>query len=118
MDAAGIGVQVLSHNQPGCQALDAAAAVSVAREVNDLLFEAVKAHPRRFAGLAALPTADPAAAAKELERAVTALGLKGAMINGATPAASWMRRNSGASSSVRRLSECRSICIRAGRSRL
>ncbi len=84
MDAAGIGVQVLSHNQPGCQALDAAAAVSVAREVNDLLFEAVKAHPRRFAGLAALPTADPAAAAKELERAVTALGLKGAMINGAT----------------------------------
>ena len=28
MDAAGIDMQVLSHNQPGCQALDAAAAVA------------------------------------------------------------------------------------------
>jgi predicted TIM-barrel fold metal-dependent hydrolase len=84
MDAAGIDVQVLSHNQPGCQGLAAAAAITAAREVNDLLFEAVKAHPRRFAGLAALPTADPSAAVKELDRAVTRLGFKGAMINGAT----------------------------------
>ncbi len=83
-DAAGIDLQVLSHNQPGCQALDATAAVPVAREVNDVLFETVKAHPERFAGLAALPTADPAAAARELERAVTRLGFKGAMINGHT----------------------------------
>jgi predicted TIM-barrel fold metal-dependent hydrolase len=84
MDAAGIDVQVLSHNQPGVQALDAGSAVPVAREVNDLLFEAVKAHPDRFLGLAALPTADPAAAVKELERAVGKLGFKGAMINGHT----------------------------------
>jgi predicted TIM-barrel fold metal-dependent hydrolase len=84
MDAAGIDVQVLSHNQPGCQALDAATAIPAAREVNDLLFEAVRAHPDRFLGLAALPTANPAAAAKELERAVTGLGFKGAMINGHT----------------------------------
>src|SRR5499427_1630379 len=87
MDAAGIDVQVLSHNQPGCQALDAASAVPMAREVNDLLFEAVKAHPERFAGFAALPTADPAAAVKELDRAVTGLGFKGAMINGHTQGA-------------------------------
>jgi predicted TIM-barrel fold metal-dependent hydrolase len=84
MDAAGIDVQVLSHNQPGCQALDADAAIPVAREVNDVLSEAVKAHPNRFAGLAALPTADPAAAVKELDRAVGKLGFKGAMINGHT----------------------------------
>jgi 2,3-dihydroxybenzoate decarboxylase len=84
MDAAGIDVQVLSHNQPGCQALDATAAVPAAREVNELLFETVEAHPDRFAGLAALPTADPAAAARELERAVTKLGFRGAMINGHT----------------------------------
>ena len=32
MDAAGIDMQVLSHNQPGCQALDAAAAIPTARE--------------------------------------------------------------------------------------
>jgi len=84
MDAAGIDVQVLSHNQPGCQALDADAAIPMAREVNDVLSEAVKAHPNRFAGLAALPTADPAAAVKELDRAVGKLGFKGAMINGHT----------------------------------
>jgi predicted TIM-barrel fold metal-dependent hydrolase len=84
MDAAGIDMQVLSHNQPGCQALAAAAAIAAASEVNDLLFEAVKAHPRRFAGLAALPTADPSAAVNELDRAVTRLGFRGAMINGAT----------------------------------
>ena len=84
MDAAGIDLQVISHNQPGCQALDAGAAVPLAREVNDFLFEAVKRHPTRFAGLAALPTADPAASVKELDRAVTKLGFKGAMINGHT----------------------------------
>jgi predicted TIM-barrel fold metal-dependent hydrolase len=84
MDAAGIDVQVLSHNQPGCQALDADAAIPMAREVNDVLSEAVKAHPNRFAGLAALPTADPAAAVKELDRAVSKLAFKGAMINGHT----------------------------------
>jgi predicted TIM-barrel fold metal-dependent hydrolase len=84
MDAAGIALQVLSHNQPGCQALKAEQAVQAAREVNDLLFEAVSAHPDRFLGFAALPTADPDAAEKELDRAVTRLGFKGAMINGHT----------------------------------
>jgi predicted TIM-barrel fold metal-dependent hydrolase len=84
MDAAGIDLQVLSHNQPGCQALDAAAAIPFAREVNDLLAAAVNAHPDRFAGFAALPTADPAAAVRELDRAVTRLGFKGGMINGHT----------------------------------
>src|SRR5438105_5608421 len=81
MDAAGIDVQVLSHNQPGCQALDAAAAIPLAGEVNDRMFQAIQAYPNRFAGLAALPTADPVAAVKELDRAVTKLGFKGAMIN-------------------------------------
>jgi predicted TIM-barrel fold metal-dependent hydrolase len=84
MDSAGIDVQVLSLNQPGCQALDAAAAVPKARDANDYLFQKIAAHPTRFAGLAALPTADPRAAAAELERAVTQLGFKGAMINGHT----------------------------------
>ena len=87
MDAAGIDLQVLSHNQPGCQALDAAAAIPLAREANDLLAEAIKTHPDRFAGLAALPTADPAQAVKEFDRAVTRLGFKGAVINGHTQGA-------------------------------
>jgi predicted TIM-barrel fold metal-dependent hydrolase len=84
MDAAGIDLQVLSHNQPGCQALEAGAAIALARDVNDLLFHTVKAHPDRFAAFAALPTADASAAVKELDRAITRLGFKGAMINGHT----------------------------------
>jgi predicted TIM-barrel fold metal-dependent hydrolase len=44
----------------------------------------VRRHPGRFAALAVLPTANPRAAADELERAVTKLGFKGAMVNGMT----------------------------------
>jgi predicted TIM-barrel fold metal-dependent hydrolase len=48
---------------------------------NDRLAAAVRAHPDRFAGFATLPTADPRAAADELERAVHDLGLIGALVN-------------------------------------
>jgi len=75
---------VLSHANPSLQKLDAATAVPLARRVNDRLHAAVERHPDRFAAFAALPTADPKAAADELERAVTRLGFKGAMIHGAT----------------------------------
>jgi predicted TIM-barrel fold metal-dependent hydrolase len=84
MDEAGIDIQVLSHANPSLQKLDAETAVPLARRVNDRLYAAVQAHPDRFAGFAALPTADPKAAADELERAVTRLGFKGAMVHGAT----------------------------------
>ncbi|HEV2334555.1 MAG TPA: amidohydrolase family protein [Stellaceae bacterium] len=84
MDEAGIDIQVLSHANPSLQKLDAATAVPLAHRVNDRLYEAVQRHPDRFAAFAALPTADPKAAADELERAVTRLGFKGAMIHGLT----------------------------------
>ena len=84
MDESGIDLQVLSHSIPGLQGVDAATGVPLARRVNDRLAETVRAHPDRFAGFAVLPTADPRAAADELERAVTTLGFKGAMINGLT----------------------------------
>jgi predicted TIM-barrel fold metal-dependent hydrolase len=84
MDEAGVDMQVLSHSMPGFQKLDAEIAVPMARRANDRLSEAVRAHPDRFAGFAALPTADPKAAADELERTVTRLGFKGAMVNGLT----------------------------------
>src|SRR5438105_753066 len=84
MDAAGIDMQVLSHGAPSVQRLDAELAVRLARGANDRLAETVRSHPDRFAGFAVLPTADPKAAADELERAVTRLGFKGAMINGLT----------------------------------
>jgi predicted TIM-barrel fold metal-dependent hydrolase len=82
MDEAGIDVQVLSHAAPATQRMDAETAVPVARQANDKLFEVIKNSKGRFQGFAALPTADPKAAADELERAVTRLGFKGAMIHG------------------------------------
>jgi predicted TIM-barrel fold metal-dependent hydrolase len=82
MDEAGIDVQVLSHGAPSAQKLPADIAADLTRRVNDRLHAAISAHPQRFAGFAALPTADPAAAADELERAVTRLGFKGAMLHG------------------------------------
>src|SRR5215208_4471153 len=81
MDAAGIDMQVLSLTSPGVEQLEAAEAVAFARETNDLLAEAVRRHPDRFAGFAALPTASPEAA-DELERTVREHGFKGALING------------------------------------
>jgi predicted TIM-barrel fold metal-dependent hydrolase len=84
MDAAGVDVQVLSFGSPGPQAFSADIAIPMARDANDSADEAVRAYPDRFAAFAALPTADPQAAAKELERCVTKLGFKGAMIHGHT----------------------------------
>jgi hypothetical protein len=84
MDAAGIDLQVISHTTPGVQHLDAETAVPLAREANDALARAIAEHPDRFAGFATLPTSVPEAAADELERGVTELGFKGAMINGHT----------------------------------
>src|SRR5207237_5680476 len=74
MDESGVDFQVLSHSVPGLQAVDAATGVPLARRVNDRLAQTVRAHPDRFASLAALPTADPRPAADERERAVTKLG--------------------------------------------
>ncbi|MBV8534266.1 MAG: amidohydrolase [Alphaproteobacteria bacterium] len=84
MDEAGINMQVLSHANPGLQKLDAETAVRLARGANDRLHEKVCAHPDRFAAFAAIPTPDPRAAADELERTVTELGFKGALVNGLT----------------------------------
>lgn len=84
MDEAGIDVQVISHGAPATQRMDAATAVPLARRANDRLREACRAHPGRFEGFACLPTAEPKAAADELERAVTKLGFKGAMVHGMT----------------------------------
>jgi uncharacterized protein len=82
MDGAGIDVQVLSLTSPGTEQLEAADAVSIARDANDFLAEAIKKHPSRFAGFATLPTAAPDKAADELQRMVDGYSFKGAVING------------------------------------
>ncbi|HEU4780779.1 MAG TPA: amidohydrolase family protein [Steroidobacteraceae bacterium] len=81
MDAAGISMQVLSYGGSP-QWLPAATAIDLTRAANDRLALAVQANPQRFAGFATLPWQAPAAAARELARAVKELGLRGALING------------------------------------
>lgn len=84
MDRAGIDFQVISLTQPGAQGYDAATAVPLARDANDRLHEACSKHPTRFGGFATLATPDPAESVKELERCITRLGFKGALISGST----------------------------------
>ncbi|HYL89962.1 MAG TPA: amidohydrolase family protein [Burkholderiales bacterium] len=81
MDEQGVDMQVLSFGSPGCQMFSADVAIPMAKDANDRLQQAVEKHPARFAGFAALPTADPKASVEELERCVTKLGFKGAMIH-------------------------------------
>lgn len=82
MDANGVAMQVLSLTVPGIEAdPDPARAVANARLVNDYLAGVIAAHPGRFAGFAALPLQDTDAAVAELQRAVSQLDLRGALIN-------------------------------------
>jgi predicted TIM-barrel fold metal-dependent hydrolase len=82
MDAAHIDMQILSLTSPGTEQLEVAEAKAFAREANDYLADAVRSHPARIGGFATLPTADPSAAAAELERTIRDYGFKGAVING------------------------------------
>ena len=82
MDEQGIDVQVLSLTTPGLHNLEPGPAVETARRVNDRIAETCTRRPDRFQGFAALPTPDPDAAPRELERAVRDLGLKGARLCG------------------------------------
>jgi len=84
MDATGVDVQLLSLAAPGVQMLKAAEAVALARLANDHLAEAIARHPDRYAGLACIAPQAPEEAARELERAVRQLHLKGALINSHT----------------------------------
>jgi hypothetical protein len=84
MDETGLDVQVLSLTAPGVQSLDPGDAVKLQSATNDLIAETVRLRPDRFQGFATLATPDPSAAAHELERAVTELGLCGAMLFGRT----------------------------------
>jgi predicted TIM-barrel fold metal-dependent hydrolase len=84
MDEAGVDMQVISHGAPSAQKLTGQDAAEITKRVNDRLADFCASKSDRFAAFAALPTIDPAAAANELERAVTRRGFKGAMIHGLT----------------------------------
>lgn len=82
MDSLGVDVHVLSTNAFFYNYdKDAAVVTAMARECNDEVAQMVKDHPDRFAGLCTLPMQDVKATIAELERGMTQLGLKGAMID-------------------------------------
>jgi aminocarboxymuconate-semialdehyde decarboxylase len=82
LEREGVDMQVLSLTTPGTHIETPARAVALARLVNDAFAAVVRARGTRFTALATLPLNDPAASAAELERAVTQLGLRGAMLFG------------------------------------
>lgn len=84
MDETGIDMQVISITSPGVQVFEAGLATRLAAGANDQLSEAVKSHPKRFAGLTAVAPQDPASAAREIERGAQKLDLRGVLINSHT----------------------------------
>ncbi|WP_157887707.1 amidohydrolase family protein [Frondihabitans sp. PAMC 28766] len=81
MDIAGVDLAVLSLTSPGLQNLPVDEAVALQGPTNDVIAQAVRQHPDRFRGFATLATPDPAAAAAEVERAVSKLGLDGILLH-------------------------------------
>lgn len=84
MDETGVDVQLLSLASTGVQMFARDEATQLARLANDVLADAIAAHPTRFAGLASFAPQDPAAAAREIERAMTTLDLNGVIVNSHT----------------------------------
>jgi hypothetical protein len=84
MDDAGISQQILSNSGPGPDLMPGQTGVDLAREVNEHIAGVVAKNPKRFAGFAALPMANPDGAANEFKRAVKDLGLVGAMVHGSS----------------------------------
>jgi 2,3-dihydroxybenzoate decarboxylase len=84
MDERGVDMQVIGLTSPGVQVMPTEEATAFAAYANDVLADACRRHPTRFAGLAAVAPQDAKAAAKELERGVKSLGLKGAILHSHT----------------------------------
>ncbi len=77
--AEGVDLQVVSLTTPGTHVETPERARELARLVNDEFAAAVRER-HRIAAYATLPLNDPAASARELERALGTLGLSGAML--------------------------------------
>ncbi len=84
MDESDIEMQVISLTAPGIQLFEGTLAKELAEDANNQLAAAIKQNPQRMAGLAAIAPQLPEEAAKELDRAVNSLGLRGAIVNSHT----------------------------------
>jgi aminocarboxymuconate-semialdehyde decarboxylase len=80
LDTHGVTMQVVTLTTPGTHVETPAVAAKLASMVNDEFKEAVDTRGHHFTSLATLPLNDPAASAKEFERATVQLGLPGAML--------------------------------------
>ena len=80
MDAQGLDIHVISLQPMFTYALPVERAIPICRSINNAFAEVVAGHPDRFIALADVPLQSPEDAARELERAVRDLGLKGAEI--------------------------------------
>jgi 5-carboxyvanillate decarboxylase len=81
MDKDGIAMQVCLLAGIGLQDIDPVQGNELAALANDRLAETARKYPSRITGLAGFAPRDPARAARELERAVKTLGLKGGVVN-------------------------------------
>ena len=82
MDASGITMQVLSISSSPIDKQAPSEGHALARDTNDILAAAVKAHPDRFAAFCTLALQDPQSAVAELERRMRQPEFKGVMVNG------------------------------------
>ncbi|HXW40662.1 MAG TPA: amidohydrolase family protein [Xanthobacteraceae bacterium] len=81
MDRAAVDMHLLSVSpQTWLYSQEAAVGIAAAAIQNEEIARLTKEHPDRFAGIATLPMQAPDQAADELRRAMTKLGLHGAMI--------------------------------------
>ena len=82
MDEKGIDIQVISPSilHQCTYMLDEDEALAIDRKCNDLVAETVAQHPERLAGIGTVPLQNAETAARELERAMRELGLKGVII--------------------------------------
>lgn len=81
LDEAGIDMEVVSYTNP-TQWLTGNEALTLAKEANDTLHQAVAPYPDRFRAFATLPWNSPKEAADELRRTVKELGFVGTLISG------------------------------------
>src|SRR5215467_792104 len=80
LDEHGVAMQVVTLTTPGTHVEKPEVAVRLASLVNDEFKEAMDRPDKHFTALATLPLNDPAASARELERAMKQLKLPGAML--------------------------------------